>query len=155
MSLTLVDELRAVLEALGARGVDHAVVGALALAVHGVVRATTDIDLLVRPDDLDRALAAVATVGYDLPAQRMTFRSGVTVQRVTKVDGDEALTVDFLLADGPLLDAWDSRTTVRAGPLELRVVSRPQLIAMKALSGRLRDLADIRRLQGEDDGDEA
>jgi hypothetical protein len=84
----------------------------------------------------------------------MTFKSGVTVQRVTKVHEGDSLTLDFLLADGPLRRAWDSRQTVEAGDRPLRVVSRAELIAMKALSGRLRDLADIRRLQGEDDDGE-
>lgn len=154
MGLVLIDEFRAILDALEARGVECAVVGAMALAVHGVVRATTDIDLLVCPADVDRALAAVATAGYVLPAERMTFSSGVTVQRVTKVRDGESLTLDLLLADGPLLPAWESRQTVAAGDRRLRVVSREALITMKALSGRLRDLADIRRLQGEDeDGD--
>lgn len=154
MALVLIDEFRAIVDALEARGVEYAVAGAMALAVHGVVRATTDIDLLVRPEDVDPALAAVAGVGYVLPAERMTFRSGVTVQRVTKVHDGEALTLDLLLADGPLRRAWDSRLAVEAGDRRLQVVSRAELIAMKALSGRLRDLADIRRLQGEDEDDE-
>ena len=83
----------------------------------------------------------------------MTFRNGVTVQRVTRVEEGEALTLDLLFAEGPLRPAWDSRTTVEAGPLRVRVVSRAELVTMKALSGRLRDLADIRRLQGDDDDD--
>jgi hypothetical protein len=82
----------------------------------------------------------------------MRFASGVTVQRVTKVSGGEAFTLDLLLAEGPLEAAWNSRVEVEALDRKLVVVSREALLRMKALAGRLQDLADIRRLQGLDDG---
>jgi hypothetical protein len=149
--MNLMDEFLAIVDALEAQGIDYAIVGALALAVHGVPRATTDIDLMLRPQDIDRALDSVKGLGYTLPAQRMTFASGVTVQRVTKVHEEDALTLDLLVAQGPLERAWGSRVVVDASGRHLRVVSRRALVEMKALAGRLSDLADIQRLQGEDD----
>lgn len=151
MALTLLDEFRAIVDALRAGGVECALVGALAVAVHGAPRATTDVDLLIRPEDLERGLSAVRPLGYDLPALRMTFASGVTVQRVTKVQEGEALTLDFLLAEGALVEAWRSRIEVEALDRRFWVVSRDALLRMKALSGRLQDLADIRRLEGDED----
>jgi len=150
MALRLIDEFGSIVDALSGERIEYAVVGALALAIHGAPRATTDVDLLLRPEDIDRALAAVQPLGYRLPAQRMTFAGGVTVQRVTKVHEGEALTLDLLLAEGPLARAWSSRTVVEAIGRRLSVVSRDALVEMKAQSGRLRDLADIRLLQGED-----
>jgi hypothetical protein len=151
MALTLLEELGGIIDALDAGGVDYALVGALALAVHGSPRATTDIDLLVRPEDVERALQAVHPLGYALPAQRMRFSSGVTVQRVTKVQAGEALTLDLILAEGALERPWASRSHIEALDRQLMVVSRGALVEMKALSGRLQDLADIRKLQGEDE----
>jgi hypothetical protein len=49
--LALIDELGAIVDALAAEGVDYA----LALAIHGVPRATIDDDLLLRPEDLGMA----------------------------------------------------------------------------------------------------
>ncbi len=42
--------MRDMLEALATEGVEFLVVGAFALAVHGVPRATGDIDIRVRPE---------------------------------------------------------------------------------------------------------
>ena len=53
--VTLHDELRAVLSALDQARVDYALIGALAVAVWGAPRATKDIDLLVRREDLPHA----------------------------------------------------------------------------------------------------
>ena len=81
----------------------------------------------------------------------MVFSSGVRVQRVTKVADGEALTLDLLIAEGPLERAWSSRSSVTALDRTLVVVSRAALIEMKAFAGRLQDLADIQRLQGDSD----
>ncbi len=43
------DDFRDMLEALTEAGVEFLIVGAHALAVHGLPRATGDIDLLVKP----------------------------------------------------------------------------------------------------------
>ena len=47
-------ELKDLTLALDAGEVDYALDGGVALAIHGVPRATQDIDLLVRPEDLSR-----------------------------------------------------------------------------------------------------
>ena len=147
MALSLIDEFRSVVDALARAEVDYAVVGAMALAIHGAPRATTDIDLLVRPDDVARVLEIVAPLGYDLPALPMTFAGGISVQRVTKVTEDDLLTLDLLLVSEPLVEIWKSRSEIAALNRSLWVVSREGLIRMKALAGRLQDLADIERLR--------
>jgi hypothetical protein len=148
MPLDILEEMRKVVTALDEAQVEYALVGAFALAIHGAPRATTDIDILVRPQDVDRALAVVSPIGFSLPAQPMTLQSGVSVQRVSKLEGEELLTLDLLLAAGSLADAWTSRVSIQALGTRLQVVSREQLVRMKALAGRLQDLADIERLQG-------
>ncbi|NKC14096.1 MAG: hypothetical protein GKR94_18490 [Gammaproteobacteria bacterium] len=44
------DELRGICHALAGAGVEYVLIGGAALNVHGIVRATEDIDLMVRPD---------------------------------------------------------------------------------------------------------
>jgi hypothetical protein len=148
--MELFDELRKITTALREADVPFALVGALALAIHGVPRATEDIDILVRPDDLSDALKAVAGAGYTAPAAPMTFASGVTMHRVSKDNGTEFMTVDFLLADGPLANAFDMTIDVESGQERLTTLSREGLIYMKQLSGRMKDLADIERLADPD-----
>jgi hypothetical protein len=144
----LAAELGALARALSARGVEHAFCGAVALAVHGVPRATRDLDVVVPPAQLDLARAAAADVGFTIEALPITFAStGVEVRRFTKLVGTEHLTLDVLVASGPLEGVLrDAETwTWAEGPL--RVVSRATLSAMKSLAGRPQDLADLARLR--------
>ena len=69
--MTLLAWVAKVLDAHGAR---YAVVGATALAVHGVPRATADIDLFVRPtgDNVDRLRRALRRVWQDPSIEEIT-----------------------------------------------------------------------------------
>lgn len=72
----LVRELEDIAKALDARGVEFALCGGLAVAIHGHVRATRDIDLLLPSAARERALTTLAEVGSVLPAAPMTFGAG-------------------------------------------------------------------------------
>lgn len=136
------------LGALDQGGVDYALVGGLAVAVWGAPRATKDIDLLIQPADLPRALQALRTCGFTLDALLMEFKDGTTLQRVSKVDqAGNLMTVDLMLVDRNLTPAWASRSRLGLEGGQVTVVSRDALIAMKALAGRPQDLADIQNLK--------
>jgi len=147
MPLSLFEETTALLAELERRGVPYAVAGALALAIHGVPRATTDIDLLVRREALEAALAVASVRGFGVQALPMRFSDGLEVQRTTKIEADEMLTLDFLLVNANLEPVWAGRERVLTGGGDVWVVSRAGLIEMKAWAGREQDLADIRRLR--------
>jgi hypothetical protein len=57
--LDLAAEFEAVVGALAREGVEYAVCGGFAMAIHGYPRATVAIDLLIRPEDEERVYAAV------------------------------------------------------------------------------------------------
>lgn len=145
--MDLFEELVALTRELGSAGVDYALAGGLAVAVWGAPRATKDIDLLVRPEALPAAKAAAARRGFTLSAAPMTFRDGMTVERVSRIDAGALLTVDFLIVDANLETAWQSRRTLETTQGPLWVVSRDALIQMKLAAGRSQDIADIEALQ--------
>jgi predicted nucleotidyltransferase len=147
MALDLFGEFTRVIAALDHAGVDHAVVGALAVAIHGAPRATTDIDLLVERESLPRALEVARECGFDLAALPMKFHDGTEVHRVTKIDGTDAVTLDYLVVDETLAPVFASRMRVETDFGSVRVVSREALIRMKAAAGRPRDLGDIASLE--------
>ena len=147
MAIDLYEESLAVFRRLEAAGVPYAVAGAFAVAFHGVARATTDIDILVEPGEIDRALGAVRELGFDVEALPMTFADGMEVRRVTKIDGNDSLTLDFLLAGGPLRAVLHERIVVETLEGPVSVVSLDGLVRMKAWAGRPQDLADIERLR--------
>jgi len=153
--MDLVAELANVSRALEGANVPYAVCGGIAVTIHGHVRATKDIDLLIRPEDRQRALAIVAILGFDKPALPMTFGAGTPMerhlQRVTKLDAGESLTIDFLIV-GPLYEpAWSGREIYAWEGATLTVVSLEGLLEMKRIAGRAQDLADIERLTGSTD----
>jgi len=149
--VTLFEELGNVLGALDDAHVDYVLIGALAVAVWGAPRATKDIDLLVRREDLTRAMAAVRAIGFTLEALPLEFKDGTELQRVNKVDAAGGLmTVDFMLVDDGLAAVWAGRTRLPFGTREVVVASRDSLIAMKGRAARPQDIMDIQNLKNID-----
>ena len=105
-------ELKELTKALDARAVDYALCGGVALAIHGVPRATQDIDLLVRPEDLARLRETARACGFVLESIPMDFASGITIQRFTKLVDGQPLMLDALLVGGPL-ESGVGRSTER------------------------------------------
>ncbi len=148
--MELVQEFERIIDALAGRGVEHAVCGGLAVAIHGHPRATRDIDLLLLERDLPAALEAVGQSGYILEGGLLRFGIGTPeerhVFRVSRASGPDLMTLDLLLVRDPDDPIWTSRERTRWRERELVVVSRGALIEMKRRAGRLQDLADIDRL---------
>ncbi|MBZ0236198.1 MAG: nucleotidyl transferase AbiEii/AbiGii toxin family protein [Deltaproteobacteria bacterium] len=157
MALDLVAELEALVDALHREDVDYAVCGGLALAMHGHPRATMDIDLLVAEARVDDVLRIARTIGFDVPARRMTFglRAGRprVVHRVSKLDADtqDLLPLDVLVVSPELAPVWADRVELVVGSRRIAVVSREGLATMKRIAGRPQDLADLAALEGNAD----
>jgi hypothetical protein len=64
------DELLRVLRAFEMEGLEYALIGATAMGIHGVVRATEDVDLFIRatPESVDRLRRALAVAYADDPS---------------------------------------------------------------------------------------
>jgi hypothetical protein len=136
------------LSAFNARGVEYLVVGAHALAAHGHVRATKDLDVWVRPTPANavRVLRALADFGaplQDLSAEDLShpgliFQIGVPPVRIDVITAIDGVEFDA---------AWPEHLRAHFGSLAVPVLSRRDLIANKRASGRLQDLADLERLE--------
>ncbi len=152
--MDLIEELVGLSEAFDAASIDYAVCGGIALAIHGHPRFTKDIDVLIRVEDLERALSAAGSRGFILEGGRLTFQTGTPAERsmfrVSKARGAHLLTLDLLLAGREYDSVWSSRRTVEFQGRRVGVVSREGLIAMKRAAGRGQDLLDIEKLQAPD-----
>lgn len=140
-------ELKELLAALEDAHLDYALCGGVALAIHGAPRATQDIDILLRREDLGRLRQVVRPRGFTLESFPMDFASGLTIQRFTKLVGADPLMLDVLFADGPVESVWNDRQTAEIEGGQVHVVSRQGLISLKLAAGRPQDLADIKRLE--------
>jgi hypothetical protein len=149
----LYDELVALVAELDASGIEYALCGALALAIHGAPRATKDIDILAKPEDEAQIREAVRRCGFTLEALPMTFRSGISVRRFSKIQGGKPVMLDVLWVNEALRSIWADRLTLPWKAGEIKVVSRDGLITLKLTAGRPQDLVDLQTLEEKERGD--
>lgn len=147
---SLIDEFVQFTEAINSKGIPYAVCGGWAMAIHGLPRATVDIDLLILSDDLERLWAIAKQHGYNVEGLPLHFADGIIeIRRISKVDEEtkRLFTLDFLLVTEPLNSVWESREQVQWEEGKIWVVSKDGLIRLKTISGREQDLLDIRKLR--------
>ena len=133
-----------------AEDVAFLLVGAFAVAANGVVRATGDLDVWVRPDEENarRVWRALSRFGAPLSNHRVSvsdFAARGTVYQL----GLPPMRIDVLTQiDGVEFDeAWDARIVADVGGLPLAFLGRRELIRNKRAAGRKKDLQDIELLR--------
>ena len=150
----------ALLTTLTECGVDYVVIGALAVGVHGEVRGTGDVDVMVPAGDeankqaLERALAK-------LDATRLDAELG----GMEPIEGDAYPTVMFRTRHGKLdilyrPDGSDPYERIKERSLSTTIGGRPvavvgksDLIRMKLAAGRRDDLDDVSNLTASEHGE--
>ena len=141
-------DFRDLLSVLNAHGVEYIVVGAHALAAHGLVRATKDLDVWVRPErrNAERMLAALKEFG--VPLHGLTEADLVAPDTIFQI-GVPPLRIDILTAIGGVEfgDAWADRVQTRFGGEPAAILSREDLIRNKRTVGRPRDRLDVKWLE--------
>ncbi|MEZ5428996.1 MAG: hypothetical protein R2747_22310 [Pyrinomonadaceae bacterium] len=139
-----------ILSAFIAEKVEFLVVGGYAMAFHGYVRATGDIDLWIRLSDenAEKVWRALQTFGAplfdlqieDLKTPGMVFQIGLVPSRIdiiTQIDG-----VEFDAA-------WKEHKTVQIEDLSVPVIGKTHLLINKQSTGRAKDRNDALWLQDE------
>jgi hypothetical protein len=144
-------DYRHILFAFSEAGVKYLLVGAYAMAAHGQVRATGDIDLWVESSRENAAKVMEALENFGAPLHEilqedfekadLVFQIGVAPRRIDILTSIDA--VEFS-------EAWVGREEVRVSGLDVPVIGRPELIRNKLATGRTKDLADAEWLQGEE-----
>jgi hypothetical protein len=132
------------LSCLKDEGVDFIVVGAYALAAHGFIRATGDLDIWLRTssDNAQKVLRALARFGAptsglsedDFTNPDTILQLGVEPRRIdliTRIDG-----VDFEEATG-------GRVMIDVDGVQVFVLSKRDLLKNKLAVGRDKDQGDI------------
>lgn len=140
-----------ILDDLNRAGVRYVIVGGIALIRHGVVRATRDVDVVLAPDadNVDRMRALIAEWGATrpdgspLPPESVV--GGRTIHLATS-HGDLDLLAERAspLSFADLLARADTR---RVDGIDAPICSLADLVALKRIAGRERDLADLSELQ--------
>jgi hypothetical protein len=142
--------LRDLADRLKDAGIDYAVIGGMALNLHGFERMTIDVDLLMTPEGLARFRDEIVGLGYAPAFQgaKKRFKStntGIPVDIITSGEypGDAR----------PKPVVFPDPKAASEEVDGIRVISLPHLIQLKLASGlsaphRLKDLGDVQSLIG-------
>ena len=151
-----------VFRALNDRGVRYLVAGGVAVVLHGHVRYTKDLDLVVdlAPEQATAAIQALSALGLvpSVPVDPLLFadpdirqvwirEKGMTVLSLRDPD-DLRLVVDlFVEPPADFESLWAAADEVPLETTTVKVVSLDDLIAMKRTAGRPRDMLDVEELE--------
>jgi predicted nucleotidyltransferase len=140
-----------ILADLNGAGVRYVLIGGIALIRHGVVRATADVDAVLEPseENLERLRSLVAEWGATRPDGSLLSPDAVGVGRsihLATPHGD----LDFLAeraAPLTFLELLGRAETRRVDGVDAPICSLADLVALKRLAGRERDLVDLSELE--------
>ena len=132
--------------ALDSLSVPHVLIGGLAVSLWGEPRATLDLDLLVwvERQDLESSIAGLCGRLRALPGDPVAF---VRQTQVLPVETSQGVRADLIFARLP----YERQAIGRGCPKQVasqtvRVASVEDLVLMKLVSERQRDIDDARRL---------
>jgi predicted nucleotidyltransferase len=151
-----------VLETLSEAGVRYVVVGGVAVVMHGYLRMTQDIDIVVdlKRENALRAVDTLTAMGlrpfvpvdareFADPAKRREWIDERNMKVFSMRDWkDPFLSVDLFVQEPVPFDELAARATeVAVGASKVLVAAIGDLIVMKRDAGRPRDLEDIEKLE--------
>jgi hypothetical protein len=139
--------LARVVTTLSQRQIAHCLVGAAALAVHGISRSTHDIDLLVADDSAlaDATWAGLRAAGVSVEVHRGDAEDPLA--GVVRFEAAEERAVDVIVARA----AWQRALIGRARSLhlvdlDLPVADAADLVLLKLYAGGPQDQWDVHQL---------
>lgn len=145
------DKVREVLAAFEDEGLEYTIIGAVALNLQGLARATEDLDIFVAPteENIRRLRAALKTVFDDPHIEEITAEDLLgDYPAVQYVPPDGDLHIDILTRLGRAFRFEDlDSERIDFDGLEVSIVTPATLYRMKKDTVRLRDRGDAERLR--------
>lgn len=148
--------IKKLIQALSKEGVNYALVGGYAVALHGAIRGTVDVDLVINLDEEQYQAAEKALTGMGLEPRLPVSANEVFHFREEYIRNKNLSAWSFYNPKNPLEivdiiitnDLRDMNTVdKKLYHLTIKVASIPDLIEMKKESGRPQDLEDIKALE--------
>jgi len=145
-----------VIRALETRKIPFALAGGYAVALHGAVRGTVDVDLVIRLQKADFVSAEAALKGIGLTPRLPVTAEEIFQFRREYIENRNLIAWSFVNIEHPIeiVDilltedlARHKIVRIRAGGCLVPVLDVADLIAMKKKAGRPQDLEDVRALE--------
>ena len=147
----MLNRLQAVFASFQSHDVKYVIIGGIAAVLHGVPRATFDLDILIEAstDNVKHLLDALLEA--QLGTAALTTPENVLANEITVFN--DRVRIDVQTSTPGLIfeEAWQNRETMNYQGQAFYVVSVEDLIASKRAAGRAVDLEDVRMLEPEAD----
>jgi hypothetical protein len=145
--MSLPKDWRAFIESLNSNGVEYLIVGAVALAHHGLPRYTGDLDVLVRntPENAQRLELTLQSFGFgglglkqaDFVNSYQVIQLGLPPNRIDLLTSMTGVSFD---------EAWAEKVEAELEGMKVNILGRQALIRNKKATRRAQDLADLEAL---------
>lgn len=146
--MKLSSDFRELLLKFNAETVEYILIGAYALAAHGMPRYTGDIDIFYRPEEenVKRVLQALYDFGFKSP--ELNIESLMEPDSVFYF-GRPPFRIDLLnsISGVSFETAWRSAVPYVLDGIPLPVLSLEDLARNKKATGRLKDIADLELIE--------
>jgi hypothetical protein len=143
----LPDDFRDFLDSLNKKNVKYLLLGGWAVGIYGAPRATADLDVFIATDDanINKLQAALYSFGAPtVPKEHFreigrVFRMGRSPIRIEIINHASGISFQ---------SCYRRRKTIAVDNIAISIISVDDLLKNKKASGREKDIADIRNLQG-------
>ena|SRR3989304_4520376 len=143
--------LKDVFASLQRHNTRYVVIGGIAAVLHGVPRATFDLDILIEatPDNAQRLLDSLLEAG--LGTASLTTAGELLAQEITIFKDRVRIDVQTRTPGLKFSEAWERKETMNYQGQSFYVASKSDLIKSKRAAGRKVDLEDVRLLELKDE----
>ena len=149
----MLNRLQDVFRSFQQHDVRYVVIGGIASILHGVPRATFDLDILIEATSENARRLLTAMLDAGLGTASLTTPNDVLGNEITIFRDRVRLDVQTSTPGIIFADAWHRRKTVNYQGQEFFILCKEDLIAWKRAAGRDVDLEDVRLLEIPEDGD--
>ena len=143
----MLNRLQDVFRSFQRHDVKYVVIGGIASILHGVPRATFDLDILIEatPDNAQRLLDALLDAGLVTAAS--TSSRDVLAHEITIFKDRVRVDVQTSTPGLTFTDAWSRRKTVNYQGQDFFILSKRDLVSSKRAAGGPVDIEDVRLLE--------
>ena len=147
----MLNQLKGVFSSCQKHEVKYVVIGGIASVLHGIPRATFDLDILIQAskDNATRLLEALEETGLDTAS--LITADDLLEHEITIFKDIVRIDVQTSTPGIQFEDAWKNRVIMDYQGQEFFLVSKDDLIASKRAAGREKDLEDVRLLTLDDE----
>jgi hypothetical protein len=143
----MLNQLGGVFASFHKHHVKYLVIGGIAAVLHGVPRATFDLDILIEATEDNARQLLEAMLEARLGTAALIDAQGVLAQEITIFQDRVRIDVQTSTPGIQFETAWQRKEVMEYQHQQFYVLSRQDLIASKRAAGRTVDLEDVRLLE--------